>query len=137
MSAIREIVSVLITRTVSPFLHMSGRSIPNVHRHRIWRSALHLSTGSVQGRIGGVGLWREGKIDRDLRQRLISFGNSQKMDALLRRHGLFQGSRIGHPNIFDGHPHQSPRQIQAIFTRLQHPGQPVQAACTSLDRTDL
>ena len=47
------------------------------------------------------------------------------MHALLHRHALLERARVGEPDVLDRHAHHAPRNVHAIFARLQHARQPV------------
>ena len=73
-----------------------------------------------------VGFRRDRQIDGGLRQRQIALRNSEKMHGLLGGHGLLERARIGQADVFDGHAHQAPCDVQAVLAGLEHAGQPVE-----------
>src|SRR5580765_2196781 len=83
------IVRVLIAFAVTEIFHEPGRRIAKVQRNGIGFGFLHVFVYCAESSVEGIGFWREGKINGDLRESQVALGLAEKIES------VFCGERDG------------------------------------------
>ena len=83
----------------------------------------------VHGAVAGVErvrFRRERQIHRRLRQRQVALGRPDEIERLLGGERHRQRAGLGQADIFAGHAHHAPREVERVFARFEHARQPIE-----------
>ncbi len=113
---------------VAQLFHKLGRRVAQVQ----WHFQRTVLGGGAQCRLEAhvhrVALWRAGQIGDRLSYCQLAFGAAEALLHLPGRQAQAEGAGIGIADIFAGHAHHAPGQVQGVATAVDHPRKPVQRA---------
>ncbi len=108
------------------FSHQPCRGVAEGHRDRVGGAVPQGSERFLPALVDRVGFGSEGVEDDRFGHRQVGFGPADEPDRFLGGQGQGQRPRIGQPDVFGGEPDDPPDDVQRVFPRFQHSGQPVQ-----------
>src|SRR5689334_5537517 len=117
---------VLIALTVSEGFHQSCRRIAEMKRNRIGGSLLDIFCHRSKCRTYGIRLRSQGEVSHCLRERELAFGCAEKIVSVASCERNAKSLWRCQPDILHRHAHDTPRDIERIFSRGEHASEPVQ-----------
>ncbi|MNS24541.1 hypothetical protein D3C72_563900 [compost metagenome] len=125
---IRFVVGITVFVAVAQLFHQFGRRVAQVQRHFQRTVFGGGAQCGLEAHVHRVAFRRAGQIGDGLGHRQFAFGAAETLLHFPGCQAQAQGARVGVADVFAGHAHHAPGQVQRIATAVDHSRKPVQRA---------